>query len=114
MAADAAKDAGGSQADVAKAAGSAAATVKPAAVRSVSVGCTLGTGQPARHFFPIGLSAACWTSISASAAWQTTRCFAARATSVGPGDFYGDDDHVPIALTATDERVNVAVSRLVG
>ena len=46
--------------------------------------------------------------------WETTRWFAERGILVAPGDFYGDDDHVRIALTATDERVNAAVSRLVG
>ena len=46
--------------------------------------------------------------------WETTRWFAERGILVTPGEFYGDDDHVRIAHTATDERVNAAVSRLVG
>jgi succinyldiaminopimelate transaminase len=44
--------------------------------------------------------------------WSTTRWFADRGIVVAPGDFYGDDVHVRIALTATDERIDAAVTRL--
>ncbi|OYN85927.1 succinyldiaminopimelate transaminase [Parenemella sanctibonifatiensis] len=33
---------------------------------------------------------------------------------VAPGDFYGDDTHVRMALTATDERIEAAARRLMG
>ncbi len=44
----------------------------------------------------------------------TTHWFAERGILVAPGDFYGQDgvDHVRIALTATDERIRAAASRL--
>lgn len=45
-------------------------------------------------------------------AWASTEWFADRGILVAPGTFYGDDSHVRIALTATDERVDAAVSRL--
>lgn len=45
-------------------------------------------------------------------AWETTRWFADHGIVVAPGTFYGDDTHVRVALTATDERVAVAVERL--
>lgn len=45
-------------------------------------------------------------------AWDTTRWFAERGIVVAPGTFYGDDSHVRVALTATDERVNAAVERI--
>lgn len=45
-------------------------------------------------------------------AWETTRWFADRGIVVAPGTFYGDDTHVRIALTATDERVAAAAVRL--
>jgi succinyldiaminopimelate transaminase len=44
--------------------------------------------------------------------WDTTRWFADRGIVVAPGSFYGDDTHVRVALTATDERVAAAVERL--
>jgi aspartate/methionine/tyrosine aminotransferase len=46
--------------------------------------------------------------------WQTTDWFAERGILVTPGDFYGvrGDQHVRLALTATDERVDAAVNRL--
>jgi succinyldiaminopimelate transaminase len=46
--------------------------------------------------------------------WQTVDWFAGRGIVVAPGTFYGDDGarHVRVALTATDERVSAAVSRL--
>ena len=45
-------------------------------------------------------------------AWQTTRWFADRGIVVAPGTFYGDDSHVRVALTATDERIDAAAHRL--
>jgi succinyldiaminopimelate transaminase len=46
--------------------------------------------------------------------WQTTDWFAERGILVTPGDFYGvrGDRHVRLALTATDERVDEAATRL--
>lgn len=44
--------------------------------------------------------------------WDTTRWFADRGIVVAPGSFYGDDTHVRVALTATDERVAAAAERL--
>lgn len=45
-------------------------------------------------------------------AWATTRWFAENGIIVAPGTFYGDDSHVRIALTATDERIDAVVDRL--
>lgn len=45
-------------------------------------------------------------------AWASVRWFAERGILVAPGTFYGDGDHVRIALTATDERVAAAAGRL--
>jgi succinyldiaminopimelate transaminase len=46
--------------------------------------------------------------------WESTRWLADRGILVAPGDFYGAAGarHVRVALTATDERVAAAVSRL--
>lgn len=46
--------------------------------------------------------------------WDTVAWFAERGIVVTPGDFYGvaGAQHVRIALTATDERIAAAVSRL--
>jgi succinyldiaminopimelate transaminase len=46
--------------------------------------------------------------------WQTVAWFADRGIMVAPGDFYGSAgrEHVRIALTASDEHVNTAVSRI--
>ncbi|QSB17109.1 succinyldiaminopimelate transaminase [Natronosporangium hydrolyticum] len=48
--------------------------------------------------------------------WQTVAWFAERGILVSPGEFYGPggDHHVRVALTASDERVAAAVSRLTG
>lgn len=46
------------------------------------------------------------------AARTTVDWLAERGILVAPGDFYGSDDHVRIALTATDERIDAAVARL--
>ena len=48
--------------------------------------------------------------------WATVAWFAEHGVLVAPGDFYGPAGarHVRIALTATDERVAAAVSRLHG
>lgn len=45
---------------------------------------------------------------------DTVRWFAERGILVAPGDFYGTEgkNHVRIALTATDERIDAAVKRL--
>lgn len=46
--------------------------------------------------------------------WSTVDWFAARGILVAPGSFYGPtgDQHVRVALTATDERIESAVRRL--
>lgn len=54
-----------------------------------------------------------WTS-RGSDAWSTAAWFADRGIVVAPGTFYGDDTHVRVALTATDERVSTAARRLAG
>ncbi|MEU5839251.1 succinyldiaminopimelate transaminase [Streptomyces diacarni] len=48
--------------------------------------------------------------------WDTVGSLADQGILVAPGDFYGPagESHVRVALTATDERVNAAVSRLKG
>jgi succinyldiaminopimelate transaminase len=48
--------------------------------------------------------------------WDTVRWLAERGVLVAPGDFYGVSGarHVRVALTATDERVGAAVTRLAG
>lgn len=45
-------------------------------------------------------------------AWSSAQWLADRGILVAPGTFYADDTHVRVALTATDERVNTAVTRL--
>lgn len=49
---------------------------------------------------------------SGNDAWTTARDLADRGILVAPGTFYGDDSHVRIALTATDEQVDAAAARL--
>jgi succinyldiaminopimelate transaminase len=46
--------------------------------------------------------------------WETVSWLASRGIVVAPGDFYGPagDNHVRVALTATDERVATAAERL--
>ncbi|GAA4208271.1 succinyldiaminopimelate transaminase [Microbispora amethystogenes] len=46
--------------------------------------------------------------------WDQVRALASRGILVAPGEFYGDAGrgHVRVAITATDERVDAAVSRL--
>ncbi|MCL2666096.1 MAG: succinyldiaminopimelate transaminase [Micrococcales bacterium] len=46
--------------------------------------------------------------------WTTVADLAALGILVAPGAFYGDDVHVRVALTASDERVAHAVARLAG
>jgi succinyldiaminopimelate transaminase len=48
--------------------------------------------------------------------WITVNRLAELGILVAPGDFYGrsGDEHVRVALTATDERIDAAISRLVG
>lgn len=45
-------------------------------------------------------------------AWASVSWFAGHGILVAPGSFYGDESHVRIALTATDEAIAAAVSRL--
>ena len=45
-------------------------------------------------------------------AWATVAWFAERGILVAPGTFYGDETHVRIAITATDDAIAAAVSRL--
>ena len=45
-------------------------------------------------------------------AWATVAWFAERGILVAPGSFYGDDTHVRVAITATDEAVAAAALRL--
>ncbi|MDR3068134.1 MAG: aminotransferase class I/II-fold pyridoxal phosphate-dependent enzyme, partial [Cellulomonas sp.] len=47
-------------------------------------------------------------------AWSTVADLARLGILVAPGVFYGDDVHVRVALTASDERVAQAVARLTG
>ncbi|MBP2476441.1 succinyldiaminopimelate transaminase [Crossiella equi] len=49
-------------------------------------------------------------------AWQTVAWLAERGILVAPGTFYGPagDQHVRVALTATDERIAAAAKRLTG
>ena len=46
--------------------------------------------------------------------WDTLRWLADRGILVAPGDFYGaaGAEHVRVALTATDERIEAAATRL--
>ena len=48
--------------------------------------------------------------------WTTVAWLAERGILVAPGDFYGaaGAQHVRVAFTATDERVDAAVARLLG
>jgi aspartate/methionine/tyrosine aminotransferase len=48
------------------------------------------------------------------ACWDTIEALAAHGILAAPGVFYGDDggNHVRLALTATDERIDAAVDRL--
>jgi succinyldiaminopimelate transaminase len=52
-----------------------------------------------------------WAS-SGGDAWATARNLANKGILVAPGTFYGDDSHVRIALTATDEHIDEAAARL--
>ena len=46
--------------------------------------------------------------------WETVRALAGLGILVAPGEFYGraGGQHVRVAFTATDERVEAAVARL--
>jgi aspartate/methionine/tyrosine aminotransferase len=48
--------------------------------------------------------------------WSTVEWMAERGVLVAPGMFYGPtgEQHVRLALTATDERIAAAVDRLTG
>ena len=52
--------------------------------------------------------------VGGQGAWATVEDLAGLGILVAPGVFYGDDVHVRVALTATDERVAQAVARLTG
>lgn len=54
-----------------------------------------------------------WTSRDEDC-WETVSWFADRGILVAPGSFYGPTgaQHVRVALTATDERIDAAVARL--
>ena len=47
--------------------------------------------------------------------WDTVNWFAERGVLVAPGEFYGPDGakFVRVAMTATDERITAAVTRIV-
>ena len=45
-------------------------------------------------------------------AWATVSWLAGLGILVAPGSFYGDETHVRVALTATDEAIATAVARL--
>ncbi|GAB3923583.1 aminotransferase [Microlunatus endophyticus] len=55
-----------------------------------------------------------WISDSDGDCWKTVDRLADLGILVGPGAFYGKNsgDHVRVALTATDERIQAAVERL--
>lgn len=44
--------------------------------------------------------------------WDTVAALADVGVLVAPGSFYGDADHVRVALTATDERIGAATARV--
>jgi aspartate/methionine/tyrosine aminotransferase len=52
-----------------------------------------------------------WVSQGGNAR-DTLAYFAERGILVAPGDFYGDETHCRVALTATDAAISSAVSRL--
>ena len=53
---------------------------------------------------------------TAESCWDTVGRLAERGILVAPGDFYGaaGHEHVRVAFTATDERIEAAVARLAG
>ena len=55
-----------------------------------------------------------WASNPAHDCWGSVRTLAAAGILVAPGEFYGQAGrrHVRVALTATDERIDAAVTRL--
>jgi succinyldiaminopimelate transaminase len=55
-----------------------------------------------------------WATRPGLDCWASVKTLAAAGILVAPGEFYGPTgrDHVRVALTATDERVDAAVSRL--
>lgn len=52
-----------------------------------------------------------WAS-SGAGAWESVAALAEIGILAAPGTFYGDDTHVRIALTASDEDINEAAHRL--
>jgi succinyldiaminopimelate transaminase len=57
-----------------------------------------------------------WAAHPAHDCWGSVQVLAAAGILVAPGEFYGTAgrQHVRVALTATDERIDTAVSRLAG
>jgi len=57
-----------------------------------------------------------WASRAGLDCWGSVGALAAAGVLVAPGEFYGPSGgrHIRVALTATDERIDAAVSRLGG
>ena len=57
-----------------------------------------------------------WASRPGLDCWGSVRLLAEAGILVAPGEFYGPSgaDHIRVALTATDERIDAAASRLAG
>jgi aspartate/methionine/tyrosine aminotransferase len=57
-----------------------------------------------------------WAARPGYDCWEAVRVLANAGILVAPGDFYGPEGtpHIRVALTATDERVDAAVTRLAG
>jgi aspartate/methionine/tyrosine aminotransferase len=55
-----------------------------------------------------------WARHPAMDGWQSVKALAARGILVAPGAFYGPSGgpYIRVALTATDERISAAVTRL--
>jgi len=57
-----------------------------------------------------------WASRPGLDCWESVRLLAEAGILVAPGEFYGPSgtQHIRVALTATDERIDAAASRLAG
>src|SRR6266496_3149649 len=57
-----------------------------------------------------------WAAHPGYDCWEAVRVLASAGILVAPGDFYGSEGtpHIRAALTATDERIDAAVTRLAG
>jgi succinyldiaminopimelate transaminase len=57
-----------------------------------------------------------WAAHPGYACWEAVRVLANAGILVAPGDFYGPEGtpHIRVALTASDERIDAAVTRLAG